>query len=120
MISDMEICPKCNRHKYYFDKGIKVCKEWDSFESFRRWSIESGYSDNLTIDRIDSNGNYEPNNCRWASQIEQQNNRTSNRFIEYGGEIHTISEWARIKGIKRGTLWNRFRLGWDAEKALKP
>lgn len=112
--------PNGSRRKSYYDKGIKVCEEWESFASFRAWAIENGYSDELSIDRIDTNGNYEPGNCRWATIEVQQNNRTTNRFIEYNGESHTIAEWSRIKGIKSGTLWARLHSGWEVERALTP
>ena len=111
--------PNASRHQNYYDKGIKVCDEWQSFLAFREWALQNGYRDDLSIDRIDVNGNYEPSNCRWADQITQQNNRTSNHIIVYKGESHTICEWARIKGINSATLWARINVSkWDIERAL--
>lgn len=108
------------RYKHYFGKGIRVCDEWkNSFEKFREWALSHGYSDNLSIDRIDPNGNYEPSNCRWIAMRDQMNNRTTNVFLTAFGETHTISEWSRITGISEGTLRSRIsRCRWNAEKAL--
>ena len=104
----------------YFGRGIKVCAEWNgSFVKFHDWAINNGYQDNLTIDRIDSNGNYEPSNCRWANKITQDNNRSLNKFIEINGESHTIAEWARLTGIKYETIRSRVNRGVTGEDLLK-
>lgn len=109
----------CISFKNYGGKGVTVCKEWDeSFKSFFEWAESSGYADGLTIDRIDVNGDYEPSNCRWITQKEQQNNRTNNRKIEFQGETHTLGEWASITGIRLSTIWARLDSGWSVEKAL--
>ena len=110
-------------HKNYADyggRGIKVCNEWmHSFEKFRDWSTENGYNDNFSIDRIDNDGDYCPENCRWVSQKKQCNNRRSNRYITYNGQTHTLTEWSEIIGIKRAALNNRINtLKWDIERAL--
>ena len=87
--------------------------------AFYRWSLENGYSDNLTLERIDYMGNYEPTNCRWATYKEQANNTSRNVRIWYNGEEHTIPEWADIVGINSGAL--RYRIvyaKWPIEKAL--
>lgn len=102
-------------------RGIKVCKEWlgeHGFQDFYRWALENGYQDNLTIDRIDVNGNYEPNNCRWSTMKEQQNNRRDNHILELNGEKHTIAEWSEITGINAGTIRSRLKLDWSIEEAL--
>ena len=116
-----ERCYNPNRNSYcwYGAKGICVCDEWDDFENFYDWSMNNGYSDELTIDRIDSNGNYCPENCRWSTDREQANNRSTNRIIKYNGESHTLEEWSRITGIASSTI--RMRLDeykWDVEKSL--
>lgn len=110
--------PNTNRSKIYHDNGIRVCHEWDDFIKFRQWSLDNGYADNLTIDRIDSKGNYEPSNCRWVTQKVQQNNRSNNRHIEWNGESHTLGEWSDITGIKLGTIHERLKRGWNISKAL--
>ena len=104
-------CKKPNRKdsKYYFDKGISVCDAWDVYENFQTWALENGYSDDLTIDRIDNYGNYEPSNCRWVTITEQQRNRCNCHYLTMNGVKKTLSEWAREFGIPRETL--RYRLG---------
>ena len=118
----IERCYYANNDHYarYGGRGISVCDEWQrSFASFRAWAMATGYSDKLTLDRIDYNGNYEPENCRWLSMKEQSNNKRNNRYVEYNGEVHTVSEWADIIGVKYPTLAARLgRLGWSVERAL--
>lgn len=104
----------------YFGRGIKVCKEWnESFESFYDWATNNGYKEDLSIDRIDSDGNYEPNNCRWADKIIQDNNRSINKIIEINGLSHTIAEWSRISGVKYETIRSRINRGVTGENLLK-
>lgn len=105
----------------YGSRGIEVCKEWlgeYGFQNFYKWSIKNGYADNLTIDRINVNGNYEPSNCRWATMKEQQNNRRNNRFLDLNGEKHTIAQWSEITRINAGTIRSRLKLGWSIEDTL--
>lgn len=107
-------------YKWYGGRGINVCKEWlDDFVSFYNWSIKNGYSDDLSIDRIDVNGNYEPNNCRWIPLKEQALNTRNTKFLTYNGETKTVAEWCEIKGIKRTTLLNRIRSGYSAEECFE-
>lgn len=107
-------------YKYYGDRGIKLCDEWENdFKSFYNWAMENGYKKGLTIDRIDVNGNYAPNNCRFVSQKVQQNNRRNNHEITYNSETHTIAQWADILGMKYSTLYERLKCGnWNMERAL--
>lgn len=111
-----------SKHKSYKDyggRGIEVCNEWlNNFMVFYDWSISHGYKDNLTIDRIDVNGNYEPNNCRWVTMKEQQNNTRTNVNLTYGGITHTISEWSNILSINYSTLYNRRIKGWNIDDIL--
>ena len=103
----------------YGGRGIKVCAEWYDFGKFQEWALENGYSDNLTLDRIDVNGNYEPKNCRWADAVVQMNNRRSTPHYTLGDKSLTISEWARETGIPRSTILNRLKRGWSFKDAVE-
>lgn len=105
-------CYEEKNKKYYLygAKGIKMCEEWkNDFKKFYEWSISNGYNEKLTIDRIDSEGDYEASNCRWANIYTQNNNRKINHYLEYNGEKHTIAEWARIYKVNRDFFYNRMR-----------
>lgn len=111
--------PNSKDYRNYGGRGITVCNEWkNDFQTFYEWSKIHGYTDDLTIDRIDPNGNYEPSNCRWVSLKIQANNRRSDRYISFNGETHTAKEWEDITGIKSSTIRKRLSLGWDVEKTL--
>lgn len=112
-------------YKYYGGRGIKMCDEWyNDFGAFRDWAFANGYQDGVrgaeqTIDRIDVDGDYTPDNCRIITQTEQMNNIRTNHRIEYNGESHTIAEWSRITGINQFKIRARMtELGWTAERAL--
>lgn len=83
-----------------------------------KWAYESGYTENLSIDRIDVNGDYKPSNCQWVDSVAQANNRRSNRIITYGNESHNVTEWARILGMNSKLLFQRLDAGWDVERAF--
>ena len=110
---------KASNYYLYGGRGIKVCDEWHNIENFEKWVETSGYKKGLTLDRIDVNGNYEPNNCRWVTMKEQDNNRRNTIYIEHNGEVHTISEWAEITGINRSTLNSRYCRGIRGDKLFK-
>lgn len=108
-----------SNYKIYGGKGIKMCDIWlQDFMNFHNWAINNGYKENLTIDRIDVNGNYEPNNCRWVDMVTQANNRTKNYNITYKNQTHTASEWAKLYGFKSSTVRARLRKGYTIEEAL--
>lgn len=109
-----------SNYKYYGERGIKVCKEWrNSYKEFYQWAQANGYQDNLTIDRIDNNGNYCPENCHWANRAEQSLNKSSNHILTFKGKAQTIKEWADELNIKYGTLRTRVdAYNWSTEKAL--
>lgn len=111
--------PKDKRFSDYGGRGIAICREWkDSFESFYSWAMDNGYQDDLSIDRIDNDGNYEPSNCRWVTSIEQGRNKRTTRNLTLNGETKALSGWAEQYGIPPGRLWGRLRAGWKLEDAL--
>lgn len=117
-------CFKDVSYRYYGAKGIIVCEEWrNSYLTFKDWALNNGYTDAFTIDRIDVNGNYEPNNCRWVDRNTQSNNKNNNVYIEYNGEKMTLRQFARKytepKGISYKALWYRFSVAkWDLDKCI--
>lgn len=108
-------------YKKYGDKGIKICEEWEkSFESFYDWAINNGYNDSLTIDRWpNKNGPYSPDNCRWATQKEQQNNRTNNHKCKYLNKEYTLSELESAFNIEASLIRSRLERGWSIEDSIK-
>ena len=98
------------RYERYGRRGISVCEEWkESFEAFHNWAILNGYNDNLTIDRIDNNGNYSPENCRWATQKEQSRNRSTNINITIGNSTRTLTEWCEIFELDSKLVFARYK-----------
>lgn len=124
--------PKSKCYKNYGGRVITLCKEWMirekngkgnisiGYENFRKWALQNGYSDNLTIDRIDVNKGYSPDNCRWVTMKEQQNNRRNNRLITYNGKTQTMKQWAEELGISYEILESRLnKRHWTVEKAFE-
>jgi hypothetical protein len=109
---------KHRAYKIYSSRGTIICKEWlEDRTKFFEWALTNGYKDNLTIDRIDNNGNYEPSNCRWCTYKEQSRNRSDNLIID---GVKLLKEYDKVNpGIKYNTIYNRiYRWGWSIEKAL--
>lgn len=104
----------------YGGRGIRICKEWlDDFYCFYKWAVSHGYRDDLSIDRINVNGDYEPSNCRWVDNHTQANNKTNNNYLTIRGTTQTLTEWADIYEINIRTVKSRLSTGWDAIDALE-
>lgn len=118
--------PNSTGYEYYGGRGVTVCDEWlgeNGFENFYKWSYLNGYNENAekyicTLDRIDVNGNYEPSNCRWVSMKEQDNNKRTNKYIEFNGEKKTLSQWCDEFGVNKKMARYRFNHGWGIEDCL--
>ena len=109
-----------DNYKHYGGRGITICDEWlNDFMTFYNWAINNGYQDNLTIDRIDNDGNYEPWNCRWATNEEQVYNKSDTVYITIDDKTKTILEWSRISGLSYSVLWQRYNsLGLKTKEEL--
>lgn len=111
---------KNNRFQNYGGRGITICDEWkNDFMSFYNWAMDNGYKDNLTIDRINNDGNYEPNNCRWVEEKTQAKNRRNNIIIEYNGKNYCLKDLCKKLNLKYATIYRRLKLNIPLEQALK-
>ena len=112
--------PKNKSYKDYGARGIKVCPEWKEFIPFMEWAFKNGYEENLTIERINVDGDYEPSNCKWATIKEQANNKTNNVYITYKGETKTLPIWAEELDLPYKTLYSRLKYRkWSVEEAFE-
>lgn len=113
--------PNSARFKDYGGRGIKMCDEWlNDFDSFADWSKNNGYSDELTIDRKDVDGNYEPQNCRWITIKEQCRNKRNTVLVEYNGVTKPLIVWCEELGLIYDTMHYRIKKrGWSVEKAFE-
>jgi hypothetical protein len=108
---------KCKQFPHYGGRGISYCNRWKSFSNF--WEDMKGtFQPNLTLDRIDNDGNYEPSNCRWVTMKEQCNNRRSSRLITIGMDTKTLAQWIELSGIKKSTVSMRLSRGLSPRMAL--
>ena len=116
-------CSSSTNYKYYGGRGIEVCSEWkNSYSNFKQWALENGFEENkgLTLDRIDFNGNYCPENCRWITFKEQQRNKRNNLTVLFLGKVMTASELSKTLGIGYATIKWRIKQGWSGEKLAQP
>lgn len=104
----------------YVNRGITICDDWaKNYYSFENWALENGYEENLTLDRIDNNKGYEPNNCKWSNKTQQANNRRTNKIIEYKGKKDTLANWCRNLNVKYSKIQYLLSKGISMEKALE-
>lgn len=112
-----------NNHDPHYERwggrGISMCDEWrNNFKTFYDWAIQHGYAPDLQIDRIDNNGDYTPNNCRWVSITEQNRNKRNIIFITYNNVTKTADGWAKQLHLGHDTVRQRYHRGWTAEECL--
>ena len=112
--------PNDKRYRDYGGRGIVICEEWkNDYLEFKNWALANGYRDDLTIDRINNDGNYCPQNCRWVDRFVQGNNTRNNHLLTFNGETKTLSQWSRESGLKITTIYMRiYQYGWTIEEAL--
>ena len=109
--------PKAGKYKYYGGRGIEVCDRWEFFENFYT-DMGPKPSSKHSLDRIDSDGNYEPANCRWATWKEQQRNKRNNNRVTFQGETYSLKEWSDRLGVNYSLLSYRLSVGWSPERAF--
>lgn len=114
---------RCNNpnnpaYAYYGGRGISVCEDWREYENFQRWALSSGYDERLTLDRIDVNGNYDPQNCRWADRYQQARNKRDSKYYTLNGVTMHAHDWDDKLGGAHGLTNRRIRMGWSVERAL--
>lgn len=115
-----ERCQNPNNKSFsnYGGRGITVCDEWQTFEPFHTWAMAAGYREGLTIDRIDNDKSYSPDNCRWTTTTIQSRNKRSNVILTFNGQTKILADWALKLGMDRGAIELRLKRGWTVEKAL--
>lgn len=120
----LDMKARCKNNKsinwhLYGGRGITICEEWENdFSVFCDWALKNGYNDNLQLDRINNDGNYEPSNCKWSTRSEQGNNRRTCKYVTINGITKTVSQWCEETGVLRHTAYTRIRKGWSPEKAV--
>lgn len=127
--------PNMKNYKYYGGRGITICKEWLNSEkitkskiihnhslgwiAFKEWAFQNGYNDKLTLDRIDVNKGYSPENCRWVTQKQQCNNKNNNHLLTYNGETKTLKQWSEKLNINYNSFRSRIRRGWSIKDCIE-
>ena len=110
--------PNLRMYARYGGRGITYCNEWRDYPAFHDWAVSNGYTEGLSIDRIDPNGNYEPSNCRWITMKEQQRNKERTIYAEINGEVRTLAEWSELYGLLYRTIHKRYERGIRGEDLL--
>lgn len=109
-----------NNSELYLNRGITVCKEWvDSFEVFQKWALENGFKEELSLDRIDNDKGYSPENCRWTTPYEQNRNQRTNIRLEWGGKNMILKDWCKHQELNYDTVRNRIYRGMSVSEALE-
>lgn len=116
-------CYNQNDKSYYIygGRGIKICKDWlgdNGALNFINWALNNGYKDDLTIDRIDNNKGYSPDNCRWTTRKEQSNNLRCNKHYEYKNKLYTLTQLCELLNLDKRLIYSRLRCGWNLDKAI--
>lgn len=109
---------RCRHHPRYAGRGIKVCEEWSVYENFRDWALANGYKDGLTIERVDVDGDYCPENCKWIPFEKQARNRTTTKWVEYEGRKMSLAEAAELANLPYKEVHLRIKSGWSVFDAL--
>lgn len=115
--------PRSRAYQNYGGRGISICPEWDDYDTFRKWAYSAGYDDGSprgthTLDRIDVNGQYSPDNCRWTTMKAQSSNKRDTIYLSYMGQRKTLTDWSNETGIAYSTLWKRRLYGFSPERIL--
>ena len=109
----------CSNYRRYGARGIRICDEWlHNYDAFSTWAYANGYTEDLTIDRLDIDKGYSPENCRWATVLQQSRNTSRTRWVTMGDEAKSLSEWCEIYHIAQSVVHGRLRMGWEMERAL--
>ena len=119
--------PNYNEYHRYGGRGITYCEEWKSFDNFMEWSLKNGFNETkdnngrnlLSLDRIDNNGNYEPNNCKWSTRIEQARNKSNNKKYLYKGKEYCLRGLVELSFVNESSLRRRIKQGWAIEDAIE-
>lgn len=109
---------KQNMYPRYGGRGIKVCEEWQKFEPFMEWALAHGYKEHLALDRIDGDGDYSPDNCRWVTQAENNRNKSNLIYLTARGETHLLVDWAKMTNQPKARLYGRHNSGWTDEEII--
>lgn len=112
-------CEKFIEFDCYGGRGIKMCPQWEhDFSSFKEWALKNGYDDSLTIERIDVNGDYSPENCKWATYKEQANNKRNNSFIQYKNKLYTLTQFCEEFNLNYRNCYTRYKKGFTAQQLI--
>ena len=110
--------PRHKNYRHYGGRGIGVCDEWSDSVTFISWALRNGYRDDLYLDRVDNNKGYSPENCRWATRKEQENNKRTNHIITINGVKKNVTQWTETMGFHENLIFSRLSRGWTPKEAV--